>query len=185
MEDSLVKFAFYGSIIPQFIINLDHKIIHWNNALGEATHTKASEMIGTSFQWKAFYKTERPCLVDLVVDNKEEELLKRYEGKIHKRGLEGIYEAVDFFPQLGSGGAWFRFTATKILDSSNKVVAAMETLEDITEIKNAEIQIIKNSDELKKMNEFMVDREMRMTELKQQLKTLETKYDGLANKLKQ
>ncbi|MBM4272214.1 MAG: response regulator, partial [Deltaproteobacteria bacterium] len=53
------------------------------------------------------------------------------------------YEATDFFPDLGNEGKWLRFTAAVIRGSSGEVVGAIETLEDVTDRKKAEEELIK------------------------------------------
>jgi PAS domain S-box-containing protein len=53
--------------------------------------------------------------------------------------LEEAYEATDFFPDLGENGRWLRFTAAAIRDSKDRLIGAVETLEDITERMSAEM----------------------------------------------
>ena len=62
-----------SSPIPAFIIGKDHLIIYWNKALEELSGIKAEEVIGTGQQWRAFYKTARPCMADLLVDKFQKE----------------------------------------------------------------------------------------------------------------
>ncbi|MFA5196714.1 MAG: PAS domain-containing protein, partial [Bacteroidales bacterium] len=62
----------YGSPIPQFVIGADHKVIYWNNALAKYSGIDEKEVVGTNGQWKAFYDQERPCLADILVDQKIE-----------------------------------------------------------------------------------------------------------------
>ena len=50
---------------------------------------------------------------------------------------------MDFFPVLGEKGKWLRFTAAVIRDSSGDLIGAVETLEDITEQKQAEEELAK------------------------------------------
>jgi signal transduction histidine kinase len=130
-----------GSPIPQFVIDRRHEVVYWNKALEKYSGIKAREIIGTDQHWRAFYKTKRPCLADLLVDNKVGEIEKWYGGKYSKSGLiEGAYVATDFFPELGENGKWLYFTAATI-KSNGGIIAAVETLEDITERKRAEEQL--------------------------------------------
>ena len=101
-----------SSPIPAFIIGKDHLIIYWNKALEELSGIKAEEVVGTGQQWRAFYKTERPSMADLLVDGFQKEIPHWYAGKFIKSKLiDGAYEATDFFPELGKKGRWLRFTA--------------------------------------------------------------------------
>ncbi|WP_287382670.1 PAS domain-containing protein, partial [Methanobacterium sp.] len=52
------------SSAPQFIINQDHKIVYWNQALEELSNITADNILGTNKQWKVFYNTRRPCMAD-------------------------------------------------------------------------------------------------------------------------
>ena len=128
-----------GSPIPAFVIGKDHRVIHWNKALEEMSRIKSEKIVGTCEHWRAFYNEERPCMADLLVDEAVELVLQWYSGKYIKSPLiKDAYEATDFFPALGEDGKWLRFTAAAIRDSKGIVVAAIETLEDITERKIAE-----------------------------------------------
>ena len=138
-----------SSPIPAFIIGKDHLIIYWNKALEELSGIKSEEVVGTGQQWRAFYKSERPSMADLLVDGFQKEIPHWYAGKFIKSKLiAGAYEATDFFPELGKKGRWLRFTAAVIRNSKGAVVGAVETLEDITQAKKAEEALLKAHEEL-------------------------------------
>ncbi|MCE5211537.1 MAG: PAS domain S-box protein [Deltaproteobacteria bacterium] len=138
-----------SSPIPAFIIGKDHLIIYWNKALEELSGIKAKEVAGTGQQWRAFYKTARPCMADLLVDKYQKNISRWYAGKFIKSKLiKGAYEATDFFPELGKRGRWLRFTAAVIRNSKGTVIGAVETLEDITQAKRAEEALLKAHEEL-------------------------------------
>ena len=81
-------------------------------------------------------------MADLLVDGKIDDIPQWYPGKYRASDLtDGAYEAIDYFPQLGQDGKWLHFTAAPIKDSQGRLIGAVETLQDITEIKNAEEQI--------------------------------------------
>lgn len=128
-----------GYSIPAFVIGRDHKILYWNRALEELTGIRADDVVGTNQHWRAFYNRERPCMADLLADGNLHEIPHWYEGKYRKSHLiEEAYEATDFFPVLGEKGKWLRFTAAAIRNSVGELVGVVETLEDITEQKEAE-----------------------------------------------
>jgi len=138
-----------SSPIPAFIIGKDHIIIYWNKALEELSGIKAREVVGTRQQWRAFYKTARPCMADLLVDKYQNRISQWYSGKyIKSKLITGAYEATDFFPELGKRGKWLRFTAAVIRNSKGTVIGAVETLEDITQAKRAEEALLKAHEEL-------------------------------------
>ena len=138
-----------SSPIPAFIIGKDHIIIYWNKALEELSGIKAKEVVGTGQQWRAFYKTARPCMADLLVDKYQKKISQWYSGKFIKSKLiTGAYEATDFFPELGKKGRWLRFTAAVIRNSKGSVIGAVETLEDITQTKRAQDALLKAHEDL-------------------------------------
>ena len=127
------------SPIPQYVIDRNHRITHWNKALAEYSGITAESVIGTTEQWRAFYDTARPCLADLLLDGKVDKISAWYEGKFKKSILiDDAYEATDFFPRMTGEGKWLYFTAGLVRDRDGKVIGAIETLEDITHEKQAQ-----------------------------------------------
>lgn len=138
-----------SSPIPAFVIGNDHRVLYWNRALEQLSRIPATEIVGTSDHWRAFYLDKRPCLADLLVDGDFKKIPRFYARKYGKSKLqEGAYEATDFFPDLGKKGRWLHFTAALIHDSRRQPVGAIETLEDITEQKLAEAALFKAREDL-------------------------------------
>ncbi len=138
-----------SSPIPTFVIGRDHKVVYWNRALAELSGIRAEDVIGTRQHWRAFYSAERPCMADLLVDESSELIVRWYAGKFIKSTLiDEAYEATDFFPDLGDRGRWLRFTAAVIRNAKGALVGAVETLEDITEAKQAEAALLKAHEDL-------------------------------------
>ncbi len=128
-----------GSPVPAFVIDKGHTVVHWNQALAEISGLPAEQVLGTRDHWRAFYPEERPCMADLLVEGAFDKISQWYQHKFQPSKLiRGAYEAVDFFPMHGSQGRWLHFTAAVIRDASGAVAGAIETLLDITEIKQAE-----------------------------------------------
>ena len=145
-EDRLYSII-QGSPISTFVIDKEHRVVHWNHALEELSQIPAYEVIGTSGQWRAFYSTERPCMADLLIDEDFDKISEWYAGKYNKSDLlEEAYEALDFFPDLGNGGKWLRFTAAVIRDTRGNLIGALETLEDITDRKQAEKKLTESEE---------------------------------------
>jgi PAS domain S-box-containing protein len=144
-EQKLISII-HGSPIPFFVLSRDHKIIYWNRALQALSNIKPSEILGTNQQWRAFYKTQRPCLADLILDNKTDQISELYSGKLSKsKLLVDAYEVTEFFPDMGEKGTWFRITSAGLRDSSGNLFGAMETLEDITEQKVAQDELLQRT----------------------------------------
>jgi PAS domain S-box-containing protein len=129
-----------GSTIPTFVINQDHVVTHWNRALENLTGFSAAQMIGTRRQWMPFYESERPAMADVILDQSDEDEIRRLYGSQWRRSalIEGAYEAEGFFPRLGPLGRWCWFTAAPLKSPEGEIVGAIETLWDKTEDKRAE-----------------------------------------------
>ncbi|HUK38801.1 MAG TPA: PAS domain S-box protein, partial [Methanomicrobiales archaeon] len=144
-----------GSPIPQFVIGRDHRVVYWNRAIEELTGVRASEMIGTTRQWSAFYLEERPLMADLLVDGSTRDIDHYYQGKYSpSRLIDGAFEAVDLLPGLGESGKWLSFTAAPIHDSRGEIIGAIETLEDITERKRAEDELRESEEKYRNLVEL-------------------------------
>lgn len=129
-----------GNSVATFVIDHEHHVTHWNRACEVATGVAARDMIGTREQWRAFYKSERPVMADLILNGAlESDVDLFYHGKFRPSALiRGAYEAEDFFPHFGENGKWLFFTAAILRDATGRFIGAMETLQDITEQKRAE-----------------------------------------------
>jgi len=108
-------------------------------------------------------------MADLLVDDRLDEIPPWYTGKYRKSGMIlDAYEAVDFFPDLGEGGKWLRFTAAPLRDSKGTIFGAIETLEDITERKQASEALQQSEQRLKSILEgspiptFIIGRDHRV-----------------------
>jgi len=144
-EQKLISII-HGSPIATFVISKDHKVIYWNRALQALSNIKPSEVLGTDQQWRAFYKNKRPCLADLILDSKTDQIAELYSEKWNKsKLLEDAYEVTEFYPDMGEKGKWFRITSAGLRDSGGKLFGAMETLEDITEQKVAQDELLQRT----------------------------------------
>ena len=157
-EEMLVKII-DGSPIPMFVIDRDHKVTHWNTALEALTDLKREEVMGTTNWWRAFYAAHRPVLADLIVDGasaKEIELY--YKGKCWKSPLiSGAYEAEDHYKALGGDGKWLHFTASPVKNFGGSIIAAIETLQDVTERKKAERALQESEKSYRELFEVALD----------------------------
>jgi len=160
-----------GSSIPAFVVNKQHVVTHWNTALESLSAIKKEEIIGTDEQWRAFYPEKRPVMADLIVDGvKSTKIAEHYGGKYKKsRLIKGAYEAEDWFPALGEEGRWLHFTASPIRNDLGQVIGAIETLEDVTERKQAEEELRRTRDYLGSLLQYanapiiVWDRDQRIT----------------------
>jgi len=133
-EKGTIEGIIEGSPIPTFVIGRDHKIMFWNKACADLMGYDAAEMIGTDKQYLPFYQEKRPVIADLIVDNDIEGLEKYYGKKRVQKSaaIAGAYEASDFFENLGRGRRHLYFLAAPICDKKGDIIAAIETLQDVT-----------------------------------------------------
>ncbi|MCS7118483.1 MAG: methyl-accepting chemotaxis protein [Archaeoglobaceae archaeon] len=126
--------------IPAFFIDTNHRVVYWNKACEELTGVKASEVVGTDKTWIAFYKEKRPVLADIVLDNPQN-AEKFYKIVTRSNILENAYvvETELEFPRKNRK-AYLKATATPVY-IYGKLLGVVETIEDLTELKNKEREI--------------------------------------------
>lgn len=130
-----------NSTIPTFVLDARHKVQIWNKACEELTGFKAENVLGTDLHWMAFYDQRRPCISDIVLGKKLDDLPKFYnvhaKSHIVSEGLRG--EA--FFPNLGGQERFVILDAAPIRDSNGDIIAVIETLHDFSENKRFEVAL--------------------------------------------
>ncbi|MBK5276613.1 MAG: PAS domain-containing methyl-accepting chemotaxis protein [Desulfuromonadales bacterium] len=138
-----------GSTIPTFVIDHEHVVTHWNLACEIITGLNAKAVVGTREPWRAFYESKRPVMADVIINSTmNNDLDNFYQEKYLPSALiEGAFEAEGFFPQLGRNGRWLFFTAAPMKDPNGNLLGAIETLQDITDQKNAEQTIAQTIDQ--------------------------------------
>ncbi|HOW58060.1 MAG TPA: ATP-binding protein, partial [Smithellaceae bacterium] len=123
-----------GSPIPTFVIDKEHKVILWNRACEELTGFPAGEMVGTDNHYLPFYSVKRPVIADLIIHRDLDGLNKYYGTKKVKKSekVVGAYEANDYFENLGGQRRYMYFLAAPIFDERGEIIAAIETLQDVS-----------------------------------------------------
>lgn len=138
--------------LPTFVVGKDHAVLHWNRAMEDLSGLGAAEMIGSRSHWKAFYATERPCLVDLLLEGDFDAFRRCYSGQVmNSATLNEAYEVTEFLPHQGQGGAWLRATTALLRDTEGKIEGGIETVEDITARKRAEAELVVHKDRLEEL----------------------------------
>lgn len=139
-SESLIR----HSAVATFVINAAHRVIHWNMACEELTGMRASDIIGTDNHWKPFYDARRPCIADIVI-NREFEDMPRYYTTYGKSPLvpEGLH-AEGWYPGLGGKDRYIIFEAAPIYNTKGELIAAIETLQDITMQKRSEAELMRS-----------------------------------------
>jgi len=134
-EQKTAEGIIYGSPIPMFVLDKNHKIRYWNKACEKLTGFSSKQMLGTDNHWKPFYPHKRPLLADLIIENDIDKIYELYKDMNLRRSnmVEGAFEAEHFFPHLGKNGTHLYFNAAPIKDDMGQVQGAIVTYQDFTE----------------------------------------------------
>ena len=130
-----------GAPIPIFIINKNHEISYWNNAMELLTGIYAFRVINTKNQTSIFNEENEPVLADLIVDGVNgKELHKYYDGELKKIPGREVYE-IQTTKTINGIDKFVMIVASPIKDANMDVVGAIQTIYDLTEQKKAEYVI--------------------------------------------
>jgi PAS domain S-box-containing protein len=145
--------------IPQFAIDLDHKITHWNRAIEQLTGFSAKQMIGTRDQWRPFYPVARPVLADLIIGNNQQDVQRHYRLQDVTKSsiIPNAWEATAFFADVGGTGRHCYFLAASILDAAGNIMGAIETVQDITQRILAENELRESQERYRILTEQVAD----------------------------
>jgi len=129
-------------VIPTFVLDAQCKVLIWNRACERLTGLSASELIGTSDHWRAFYNEPRDCLADLIAQNRVDEVKSLYSQ--HESSMltgYGLYaENWCTMPQLGTR-LYLAINAGAIYEGDGKLIAVVETIRDMTIQKQAQMAL--------------------------------------------
>jgi len=181
-EKKTIEGIIEGSPIPTFVINKEHKIILWSEACAALTGLNSDEMIGTDRQSVPFYPEKRPVIADLIIDNDIEGLKKYYGSKMVQESavVKSAYEARDFFENLGGKKRHLYFLASPIYDEKGNIIAAIETLQDVSMEKEMEFRLKEYAETL----ENELDKNVRLREEMEKLcNYLQSIYDSSPDRI--
>lgn len=132
-----------ANAIPTFVIDTGSRVTHWNKACEILTGVTASEILGTDRHQEIFYSLKRPLLADFLIGNASKDEFSRFYGdKIKKTSHNSdSFEGEDFFSEIGGKGKIIFYTAAVLKDPFGKICGAISTLQDVTEMKNAEQEL--------------------------------------------
>jgi diguanylate cyclase (GGDEF)-like protein/PAS domain S-box-containing protein len=129
-------------VVPTFVIDPRGRVVIWNHACERLTGVAASEVLGTSNHWQAFYQEQRQCLADLVALD-QPDLLPELYSEYSVRGDSGCgFSAENWcvMPKLGNH-LYLAIDAGPIHDEDGNLIAVVETLRDLTDQKRAEMAL--------------------------------------------
>ncbi len=121
--------------VATFMIDSQHRVLHWNRACEVLTGVAAEDMVGKAESWRGFYPKPRPCLADLVLDAKKDQAGNYYPLQGQSTLLEAGWHAEAWFDDIGGKRRYVIFDAAPIFDTNGQITAVIETLQDVTENK--------------------------------------------------
>jgi diguanylate cyclase (GGDEF)-like protein len=129
-------------VVPTFVLNADRRVLIWNKACERLTGVAAADIVGTSDHWRAFYSEQRPCLADLVVTRKYAEINTLYASGSSAGFSDFGVSAENWcvMPKLGHR-LYLAIDAGPIYNESGVLIAAVETLRDITAQKQVQTEL--------------------------------------------
>jgi diguanylate cyclase (GGDEF)-like protein len=120
-----------------FAIDTDGKVIAWNKSLEKMTGIEKSDIVGKGDNEYSdvFYGDNEPMLIDYFL--KKDPCLKNKHDYLGFE-VENL-ESQGFLPKLNGGkGAFLWATASPLFNSKGGLIGAIETVRDITNIKEIE-----------------------------------------------
>jgi PAS domain S-box-containing protein len=138
-EKNFTASLLQGATTPTFVIDRNHQILVWNRACEVLTGIHAADMLGTCNAWRGFYPEKRPCLADYVIDQVAPDNTPLFSrSPIITEGLQG-----ESWLEVCGKRRYLLFRAAPVQNDRGEIVAAVETLEDITERKLLEEELVK------------------------------------------
>jgi diguanylate cyclase (GGDEF)-like protein len=129
-------------IVPTYVIGADSKVLIWNNACERLTGVNAEDVVGTSEHWRAFYAERRPCLSDLLLARRFEEIAALHADGSNF-GLSDFGASIENWYVMPAVGhrLYLAIDAGPIYDALGDVIAVVETLRDITAQRQAQTEL--------------------------------------------
>lgn len=129
-------------VVPTFVLDQDGKVLIWNRACERLTGIAATEVVGTREHWRGFYRRERPCLADMIVQGRIDEVAGFYIRHDDSNGAAlGLHAENWCSPPRLDTEIYLAIDVGPIFDATGKLMAVVETLRDITAQKKAQIEL--------------------------------------------
>ena len=142
------------SFLPDatFVIDKAGTVIAWNRAMESMTGVKAEEMLGKGDHAYAepFYGQRRPILIDLVL-NKNHAFISRHYMSIQQNG--DMITAETSLPLLQGERRILWVIALPLKNVKGEITGAIESIRDITSIRQAEIQLRESEEKFRMLAE--------------------------------
>ncbi len=129
-------------VVPTFVLDPQCKVLIWNIACERLTGVLSSEVLGSSDHWFAFYAAPRPCLADLIAQDRLDLVHEFYaqHDNVEEKHKSLYAENWCVMPRLGTR-RYLAIDAGPIYDDTGALIAVVETLRDMTVQKEAQLAL--------------------------------------------
>lgn len=129
-------------VVPTFVLDKKGTVLIWNKACERLTGIPAQEVLGTKEHWRGFYDTERPCLADLIVQDRMSEIDGLYvtHDDLSQKNFGVHAETWCVMPRVGTQ-LYLAIDAGPIYDAEGQLLAVVETLRDMSSHKKAQTEL--------------------------------------------
>jgi diguanylate cyclase (GGDEF)-like protein len=148
---SLAIQLFQQLATPAFALDKSCRVLFWNGACERLTGISSFEMLGTRDHWRAFYDSERPCLADLIVQGRTDQLSQLYVEQIRYDASQGSFHCENWCVLQRTGKRlYLGFDSGPIYDSDGQIVAAVEVFRNMTsdKVRQSRLQQLASMDAL-------------------------------------
>ena len=126
--------------LPVLVVDAEGRCLHWNPAGERAFGVKQADCIGRSDLWRFFYDQPTELLAQQIARGDFSPESSPYHQELTTLGEQEIYVLERHFPSLDRH---LSVTASPIRDEDGRVVGAIETVADITAIKQREQEALR------------------------------------------
>ncbi|HQT47787.1 MAG: chemotaxis protein [Acidocella sp. 20-63-7] len=139
-EDAAALLKIIGRLaVPMFVLDRNGAVAIWNEACEKLTGLTAREVVGTKEHWRGFYLAARPCLADLVLAGTTGKANDFYDAHANAADSDGRMLAQNWCDLPLGRHCYLAIEAVPVRDTAGDTVFVVETLTDMTAIKQAEM----------------------------------------------
>ena len=136
---------------PTFVIDKEGKVLAWNRALEQLSSVTAEEMIGQGdYEYSIWqYGKRRPILIDLVLHPDQDAGRQNY-SHINVDG-HTVTAQTEIIRMESGHTASLLLVASPLIDAQGKITGAIESIRDISRLKETEAELSRINQNLEKI----------------------------------